>query len=102
MEVVLLVLAALPVLVVGQCPAVSSISPPSGYTGTQYVITGSNLDNVASLTPSPPDANYNIVNSTHIDLDIQATGTVTITLIPTDTGACEEISDTVEVNGFRK
>ena len=94
--VLIAIVCGLPVLVLGQCPAIGSINPPSGHTATEYVIEGTNLNDVASVSPSP-GASIDIVNSTHIDLSIQDTGTVTITLIPTDTDACEAVSDLVEV-----
>ncbi len=89
--------------VVGQCPSLTSIYPPSGLRNQQtFVITGENLDNVNSVDSSNGVVNTIINNSTTISFTIDGSGTITISLLPTDSTNCNTTNDVIDVKGPSK
>ena len=88
---------------VAQCPALTSISPPSGLRDPSftYVITGTALDQVANVTSSALTLSYTIVDSTSIRFNFVTTastntGNIVITLVPTQSN-CNQTSDNIHV-----
>ena len=88
---------------VAQCPALTSISPPSGLRDPSftYVITGTALDQVANVTSSALTLSYTIVDSTSIRFNFVTTassdtGNIVITLNPTPSN-CNQTSNTIFV-----
>ena len=87
---------------VAQCPALTSISPPSGLRDPSftYVITGTDLDQVANVTSSMLTLTYTIVDSTSIRFNFVTTSSntnnIVITLVPTQSN-CNQTSDTIFV-----
>ena len=86
-----------------QCPALTSISPPSGLRDPSftYMIAGTALDQVANVTSSALTLSYTIVDSTSIRFNFLATassdtGKIEITLVPTQSN-CNQTSDTIFV-----
>ena len=82
-----------------QCPVLTGISPPSGrsVSSFNYYITGSNLDQVVNVTSTPASPlNVSMINSTSIRFNFlsSATGSITITLTPVQSG-CNQVSDSI-------
>ncbi|MES2388879.1 MAG: IPT/TIG domain-containing protein [Bacteroidota bacterium] len=63
-------------------PAISGINPSTGFAGTVFTITGTNLNGATSVTINGVSSGFTVVNSTTVTVTVPvgaATGTVTIT-----------------------
>ena len=84
-----------------QCPALTSIYPPSGLRNQQvFKISGENLDGVDSVGSSIGTITTSAQNDSTITFTIDVSGpAITVSLIPTDMTNCVTLTDTINVKG---
>ena len=104
-QVLVLAISCLP-LTAGQCagdqqPRITSVFPPSGSRGTEYTITGQNLNQTSGITIEQDGETISTetLNVTDNQISFRLTenpaddGLATLTLIPTQAGCVNETID---------
>ena len=85
------------------CPSFASLSPPSGFMGEPFLLTGENLDAVADVTvtsnfPATLDVAYATVSSESIQINFTTEDQIfsnffpaTVTLSPVNVTNCSDV-----------